>query len=1703
MAKMHIGNYDALTWVQDEIGHTLIDVLQAFEDTTDKPDSGVLTQCITKLHHVNGILAMLDLNGAAMLCQEILHTISSLKNEEKVDNSLHYCLTKALLLLPHYLKNISPSIKDHPLRLLPLINELKKSRHSPTLSAESLFQPSLAVTLPETIQPRPVQQQEINAMQKLVHAYQLSLVNWLKTNQEEHLVKLSKVITFLRSHSMQERSVILWWVVEGVCEALLEQGLCITNTIKLHLSQVSEAIKNFTYQDEQYLLATYPIALVNQLLLLIAQSTSNGPHVSQIKTVFELNYYDKTIHQSLHNLTDEALAQAKLAILEQVLQLQESVTHIAQQSSTDTQELATLTESFLRVADALELIAEEAMAGTLRHYYDELSQPTRLAENHHTHLTHLAEDLLKIEQYLSHTTSDKHSQTIERDTSQHALITECLAELHQIKEQVTNIRPLPLIGIKHSLSMITASATILSLTELTALLSSILIALEKYNTNSAIEAFPLEGFAEIIASIELYFDNLNQSPITDSDILVHTKSLLYKLKASDQKESAPNNTTESDETVISTPGPISSTHITLPDNTPESPSSLTPVQSYINKHGTLQNNNIDGFTLNPSQVISPSKTAMSNPKTSPNTGSNIERDRQQKAEHSHPENISTHKSQYANTSLSSEGNTLKKNITPQNTITSVQHYINKQAPLSSTEKNKVKHPIKRLKPTTVSLIGSEGNALKESLIPQSTVTSVQHYINKQASLSSTEKNKVKRPIKTLKPISVSLKRKTKTSNKNSPNEIEDKELRDIFKKEATQYISCIGLAINHTDSEVSAELLNAIHNLAGASSAARSEKMATLSGALNTQFEKHYHLHDKLEPSDISLMKEVISGLKLVLASQEETDISTYLEIIQQLQPVYDDVLPSEPEFQSESDSQALSLEKIVSKSSLIDGALTNNSDEDVSSELIIEDEDSYEDKEKIAPPDSNIVLQETIDPELLEAFIEEYAELMESSHVALKQWQQEVNNKTAPKQLQRDLHTLKGGARLVAITPIADLTHHSESLVIKETKEKTQPKPTFFALLLRCLDRLSEMQEQLAKAQSLTDIDDLMSAISSYQDAVIPQAIITTDTKNHVDPKTHPQVPKTDTHQKDIEPEVNQQSIEQIRIKADLLDFMSTFSGEANISRDRIGQQNRALARQLTEMHTTVDRLTEQLHKLELETETQILFRYDDEKSPNESDFDPLELDRFSQIQHLSRSLAESVNDLHDIADSMETFIDQSDNILLQQSRLDGELQQTLMSTRLLPFRHLAPRFERIVRQVSEELGKKAKLIITGLEQELDRGLLDKITAPIEHLIRNALIHGIEKPADRLQSTKGEVATLHLSLVRERREFIISLTDDGQGINLEKVKQRAVEKNLLDASSNPTHDTLIQFILHSGFSTADKVSQLAGRGVGLDVVNTGIKALKGRLSIHSTPAVGTRFDIYLPLTLSILQGLLVTCAEEQYAIPLTSVHIGERIRVDTVTALLAQNEQAKYEYGDETYQFFSLAKLLNHHTQLPNDVSKKLPLLLFKSGTLRIALLVDSIGGSREIVLKPIGKQLSHINAINGATILGDGRVLFVLDVPALVEDQRRLRNDTLSQTLVSEYALQPKQPIAFVVDDSITMRKASENLLKRYGFDVATARDGIDAVALLNETTPDIILLDIEMPRMDGYEFSSFIRNSAEFQHIPIVIITSRTGDKHRQRA
>lgn len=567
-------------------------------------------------------------------------------------------------------------------------------------------------------------------------------------------------------------------------------------------------------------------------------------------------------------------------------------------------------------------------------------------------------------------------------------------------------------------------------------------------------------------------------------------------------------------------------------------------------------------------------------------------------------------------------------------------------------------------------------------------------------------------------------------------------------------------------------------------------------------------------------------------------------------------------------------------------------------------------------------------------------------------------------------------------------------------------------------------------------------------------------------------------------------------RVDAELLDNLLNNAGEVSILRSRLEQQVSSLDFNLSELSRTVTRLKDQLRQLEIETEAQILHKHQ-EDSRGREDFDPLELDRYSTIQQFSRALAESVSDVDSIEGLLETMTREAQNLLLQQSRVVNELQNGLMRTRMVPFSRHAQRLTRLVRQVANDTGKQVELNISGSSGELDRQVLERMLPPFEHMLRNSVVHGIESPEERRVSGKPEGGVINVGLRREGAEMVITLQDDGRGIDVNAVREKARNKGLISGERALTDEEALQLILEPGFSTASAITQHAGRGVGMDVVVTEIKKLGGALFTESRPGEGVKFTIRLPFTLAISQSLLVRVGENEiYALPLPTVEGVVRLPRTEVAAHL-QQDMPSFNYGGQLYKVQHLGAFIDAGPSVLPETGD-ISLLLIKAGEHSTALVTDELIGNREIVVKSVGPQVSSIRGISGATILGDGRVVIILDMGALVRSEWRERPPA---ELVARG--EDRRTFALVVDDSITVRRVTQRLLERHGMRVLTAKDGIDALEILQEHVPDIILLDIEMPRMDGYELASRVRSDARLMDIPIVMITSRVSDKHRARA
>lgn len=436
-------------------------------------------------------------------------------------------------------------------------------------------------------------------------------------------------------------------------------------------------------------------------------------------------------------------------------------------------------------------------------------------------------------------------------------------------------------------------------------------------------------------------------------------------------------------------------------------------------------------------------------------------------------------------------------------------------------------------------------------------------------------------------------------------------------------------------------------------------------------------------------------------------------------------------------------------------------------------------------------------------------------------------------------------------------------------------------------------------------------------------------------------------------------------------------------------------------------------------------------------------------------------------------------------------------MRTRMVPLQRYVSRLARIVRQTAGETGKAAELTVEGAEVELDRQVLDSMLPAFEHLLRNSVIHGIEAPDDRRQTDKPEAGQIVLHLQREGSEVLIALTDDGAGLDLAAVRRTASEHGLVVAGEEISDEEAMQLILKPGFTTADELTQAAGRGVGMDVVDTEIKKLGGSLRIESESGKGTKFLIRLPYTLAVTNALIVNVGEETFALPLPTVEGITRVPKDSLLQMLTEDEP-RLEYGGVNYRLQHLGTFLGSAPSALPEEENSVSLVLVRAGDSSTALITDSVEGSREVVVKTLGPHITSVAGVTGATILGDGRIIVILDIGTLVRSQRDERQVAAPAPVPVD-----QQVTALVVDDSITMRRVTERLLERRGVRVLTARDGLDAITVLQDHQPDIILLDIEMPRMDGYQFATHVRNDAKLKDIPIIMITSRSGEKHRARA
>ena len=577
------------------------------------------------------------------------------------------------------------------------------------------------------------------------------------------------------------------------------------------------------------------------------------------------------------------------------------------------------------------------------------------------------------------------------------------------------------------------------------------------------------------------------------------------------------------------------------------------------------------------------------------------------------------------------------------------------------------------------------------------------------------------------------------------------------------------------------------------------------------------------------------------------------------------------------------------------------------------------------------------------------------------------------------------------------------------------------------------------------------------------------------------------------------------VRVRAGLLDRLVNQAGEVSITRARIDADVKVMQTTLVDLTESLERMRRQLRDIELQAETQISSRMEAAKAAAQT-FDPLEMDRFTRFQELTRFMAESVNDVATLQRGLQRTLQSTEDELAAQARLTRELQDDLLRTRMVEFDSLSERLYRTVRQAAKETGKQVRLEIIGGAIEIDRGVLERMVGPFEHLLRNSVAHGVELPEVRQAAGKDSSGLTSVTVTQAGNEVAIEFGDDGAGLDLARIRNRAQERGLLPAGAQTTDAELAQLIFQSGFSTADSVTELAGRGVGLDVVRAEVNAMGGRIETDTVPGKGTRFRLLLPLTTAVTQVVMLRCGSTLVAVPSTLIELVRRVPTPDVQRAY---EQGVHDFAGEKLPFFWLAALLREGGRGDTSVGRTQTVVIVRSASQRVAVHVDEVVGNQEVVVKNVGPQLSRLPGLAGVTLLPSGQVALIYNPVALATVYAETAHALSSPVAVPEgpqleaAPVVARAPLVMVVDDSLTVRRVTQRLLVREGYRVVTAKDGLDALERLAEERPVALLSDIEMPRMDGFDLVRNVRADPRLAGLPVVMITSRIAQKHRDYA
>jgi len=1756
------GAISALSIVSAELMETIRNAHLALEDCVDgRGGTAALRRAGELLHQARGALRMTETYGAALLVEEMelaCDYLSALRAGKGREDGL-YALTRSMVQLPVYIERLLGGGRDIALVLLPMLNDLRAARGEPLLSEGTLLLLNLSPSRSEKKDaPREGNGEDpVMVAKRLRPKFQLALLGWIKGgDSRRHLDTLGKVSAALENSSTRDDMYQLWWVVSGVLEALQNDGLETSIAVKRLLGQADRQIK---YVIDEGLLAyeQHPVDdLLNNLLYYVARSSSAGERISEIRAAFnlaELLPGDEQVEEARDALSAPS---AKLmetvasAIKDDLSRVKDVLDIFVRTGMNKSSELIPQLELLKKISDTLGVLGLGELRGDIEGEIDRLKGVVeRGGIANDQVILDIASTLLRVEdrldQQLIRLTAPREADAGEEPNDDgefqkvtESVMRECIINLARIKETISQsftsgsgsqgLDSIPSLirGIKSGLLLLNKTRAMEVVDRAGRLITAVLNA----GGPKLLNQKETDRLADVIVSIEYYMETVKAGRSEPWYMLDNAEACLAVLR--DVEERLVELKEQGDASVeptqkLSIEGIEERAAEALLEQTSGSPPQATeviPLPVVTDHTAQMDPEIIELFIEEAKEEIASIKRHLPTWAASPDDMEKL---------------ITVRRSFHT---LKGSGRMVGAERIGEY-CWAVENLLNRL----------INRTLLRT-PPMIDFIQLAAEAVPE-LVEQLEVgteptTNTSLFIARANAFADGDPNAAV--------LTIAMP-ESEESVEDEPALEMDPVLYDIFSKETaghlqviTDYLeACKG---HEPPFDVTDKLHRACHTLHGSANMANVERGVAVAAVLNRFVRRVFDYKVGFQKSGLDVLRAAARAIETIVGdiNNPVRDRADYTALIEHVSKISDAALPSE--------EAAAELQPFIEQDTPKPAVVEEVVEDDV-------EEAEYDAEIAAIFTEESAELLEEADQALISWSKDRSQQPMEElkRHLHTLKGGARMAGITAMGNLSHELETLLisvDEGRVKATPAVEDLLQRSidELHRMRDTVIAGKPVKSSRALEQRIqhanagFEVADDVEIEIAPTDSSVEIapsseftiepEDTVSMVivdsplademaelakekdgSSQKDpAPVPELAPILEAEPEPEPEPEP-VPQPEPEpapgpepEPEPEPEpapepkskpkvekkapaevrpVRSQETRQefARIDAELLEDLLNAAGEISIYHSRLSQQVNTFDFHVEELEQTIARLREQLRKLENETEAQIMHSHQDTLVAR--DFDPLELDRYSTIQQLSRALAESASDLGSLKELLQSVTTEAEGLLVQQSRVTAELQDGLMRTRMVPFERHVGRLTRLVRQAAGDARKRAELVVEGASGELDRQVLDKMLPPFEHMLRNSIVHGIEDSSERQAAGKPAVGRIAIRLHREGAEMVIDVADDGAGLDVDAIRRKAYELDLLEPDSKVTDEEIMQLILTPGFTTASTVTQTAGRGVGMDVVANEVKKLGGSLRISSVTGQGTNFTVRLPFTLAITQALIIRTGEEIYALPLPTVEGVARIPRAELENLLSQTEPS-YQYGERAYKFRHLGMYLGGQAaKLPEDEAF-ISVILVQAGEYSAALLVDEMLASREIVVKAVGPQLASIRGVSGATILGDGSIVLILDIHALVRTGAPVVEIKKAAPTPSD-----DRPLALVVDDSITVRRVTERFLQRNGMRCATAKDGLDAISVMQEAKPDIILLDIEMPRMDGYEFASHVRNDDRVSDVPIIMITSRVGDKHRARA